>query len=301
MEKYIFRRIDLQLFADGGDGGAAADAGGETGVTAAGAGPQSGVTDPGAADQQHEDKPIDKKAAFAALVGKDGEYKAEYDAAVKDLVDKRTKGTRKMVERYAPFEPIVQALGAKYGVDPSDTGALLRAINGDQQELRRQAIEGDMSEEAASLLNSLRQENASLKAQQEVESIDRYYSSLVEQEKETKAMFPDFNLEQEMSTNEEFARLMRSGRVSMKAALIATNWQKYRDAEVSSAVKAAEKRVADTVAAGVGRPAENGLNSASPTPAKVDAAKLSPKQRDAFNARIKQGERLTLADFLAGR
>lgn len=301
MTKYIFRRIDLQLFADGGDGGAAADGGGETGVTAAGAGLQSGVTDPGAADQQHEDKPLDKKAAFAALVGKDGEYKAEYDAAVKDLVDKRTKGTRKMVERYAPFEPIVQALGAKYGVDPTNTEALLQAINGDQQELRRQAIEGDMSEEAAALLNKLRQENASMKAQQEVESIDRYYASLLEQEKETKAMFPDFVLEQEMKNNEEFARLMRSGRVSMKAALIATNWQKYRDAEVSNAVKAAEKRVADTVAAGVNRPAENGLNSSNPAPAKVDAAQLSPKQRADYNARIKRGDRITLAEFLAGR
>ena len=77
MKKLVIRRWDLQLFADGGDGGASS--GGESGVTAPDAEVQSGVTVPDAevqsdvnapdvgVQQRETEKKVDKKVAFEKL------------------------------------------------------------------------------------------------------------------------------------------------------------------------------------------------------------------------------------------
>ncbi|MBQ2938979.1 MAG: hypothetical protein IJE00_01275 [Clostridia bacterium] len=291
MNEFLFRPIDLQLFADGGDGGAATGEGGETGVTASDAEVQeTGVTASDAEVQKEEQQqPIDRKAAFKALVSKGGEYAEEYHQAVREILDGRLRDANEMATKYAAFEPVLASIAKQYGVDPNDTAALLAAVNGDMKTLEQRALENDTSPEHERKMMALEQELAKTRARERARGIQEEYNALLEQEKLAKAAYPDFDYATECKDG-TFARLISSG-VPMKTAYEVVHHEALVTGAIAHAVQDTERKVVDRIAANGRRPQENGMSAGVPTQSKRDVASISPEERDRINARVKGGER----------
>ena len=127
---------NLQLFAEGGAGGAAGGTGGDggtaqgQGVTAEAASQQTkgaknpladvqyGIqeeTAPAAEVQKTTEAQPDLNAEFEKLIK--GQYKEQYDARMQDTIQKRLKGSKETVEKYNALAPTLEILAKKYGVD----------------------------------------------------------------------------------------------------------------------------------------------------------------------------------------
>ena len=108
--KFIPMVLDLQLFAEGGDGGTGAE--GATGVSAPAAEVQTTGDNTPAAEVK------DRNAEFEALIK--GEYKDLYDARVQNTIQQRLKGQKETVDKYNALAPTLEMLAKKYGVDIGD-------------------------------------------------------------------------------------------------------------------------------------------------------------------------------------
>lgn len=190
--------MDLQMFAEGGDGGTPAQAadGNETsqalrasspsrgaiGRTGNSALDEQGSTDPkaegsaaegsgsedkGEGEQGEEAKklsPEERRKAFGQLMT--GEYK--------DLMDEYTDTVSRAVEQRITASPemrgLLEAIGEKYGTDASDLAALTEAVrNGqvkDDAYFERLAMEKGISVKTAREMDKLETQNRRLTAQQ---------------------------------------------------------------------------------------------------------------------------------------
>lgn len=186
----IFRKFNLQLFAEGG-GTAGAGAGesgtgadGSTGVKASAPGLQTkGVKNPLAdvkygiqddaqnANAQNSktddggniEKP-DRNAEFEKLIK--GEYKDLYDARVQDTIQKRLKSSKETVDKYNELAPTLEMLARKYGIsDASDIKALNKAIEEDDSYYEDEALEKGITVEQLKSIRKMERENAELKRQ----------------------------------------------------------------------------------------------------------------------------------------
>ena len=131
---YNIPMLDLQLFADGGSAGAGGGDGGTAqgaGVTAGAAGQQnSGVNTKAApaaegtaaAGQEN----VDPAAAFDALIK--GQYKDQYNANVKKILDGRLSGLNKQLQGYQAGQAVFDILGELYGKDPTDYAGIAQHI-----------------------------------------------------------------------------------------------------------------------------------------------------------------------------
>ena len=178
MEYIIIK--SLQLFGEGGgEGGAAggaaagaASAGGAEGAAASSAagaqataktgvksnnplaGVKYGVQE--AEDAQGDAAPADatqpvrvaadeRRQKFDELMH--GEMKDLFDEWAQTTVQRRLKSTKETVDRYEALTPVLQMLGQKYGVDASDTQALVKAIEEDDAYYEDEALESVPAEE----------------------------------------------------------------------------------------------------------------------------------------------------------
>ena len=131
--------IDLQLFAEGGDGGTGTE--GANGSTESLANSQTQITD----GDGTVATTIDRNAEFEKLIK--GEYKDLYDARVKETVQKRLKSTKETVDKYNSLTPMLETLGKKYGVDSTDAEALIKAIDEDDSFYEQEALEKGIIDE----------------------------------------------------------------------------------------------------------------------------------------------------------
>jgi len=72
---------------------------------------------------------VDRNAEFEKLIK--GEYKDLFDAKMQDTIQKRLKNTKETVDKFNSLSPMFDMLSKKYGVDATDTEALMKAIEDD--------------------------------------------------------------------------------------------------------------------------------------------------------------------------
>lgn len=209
-------RTDLQFFADG-----AATAAGDpaAGVSAADAGQQTGASAkvPAAPESEARQDWAEVREA----------YRAEFDAEVQSIVQRRLKGAQEKLRRYEERESAELAAGEQ---------SRLAAEAGE----RRRAL-------AAALRRS---EAAS------------HFSSLVGAADELRRRVPDFDLMRELESD-AFAELTRPGsKVSLEQAYFALH-PELRLREAEAVARRTAEAVSAAVSAGAARPHENGAQAAS--------------------------------------
>lgn len=316
--------LDLQLFADGGagaaggDGGAAAGAGTTTGVQAPDAGEQRqkkrvnplantrygiqpqqeqahgevAATTEAAANTADQDN---GKKSFEDLIK--GEYKAEFDARVQEIIRNRFKQNGEMEEKLNSMNPLLEMLGKKHNVDPTDIEQLTRIIGDDDSLYEEEAMQRGMSVETLKAVKQMERENEQLK-QREQQSIaeqrmHEHFDGLARQAEAVKQLYPSFDLMTEMQ-NPKFARLTAPGvNVDVRTAYEVVHNAEIQSAGMQVAAQKSAERVANAVRANGTRPMENGMNSQqTASPVKADPRTLTKADLAEINRRVARGEKI---------
>ncbi len=284
--------LNLQLFAEGaggGDGGTGAE--GATGATATAAVSQTGENAPAAGVETVSAE--DRSAKFEELIK--GEYKDLYDAKMQDTIQKRLKGQKETVDKYNALTPTLEMLAKKYGVDAADITALNKAIEDDDSYYEEEALEKGITVQQLKEIRKMERENADLKRQMEEqnrkENANRLYSQWMEQEKQTKAVYPNFSLRSEMQ-NPKFVELLRSN-IDVRTAYEVLHKDEIIHGAMQFAVNKAEQNFANKVIANGARPTENGISSQGAALSKSDVSQLSKADRQDILRRVARGEKIS--------
>jgi len=235
-----FERI-LQLFAEATEG----DTAHFTGENEAAAAPQAtGEETASAAGVQ------DRSSAFEALIK--GEFKAEYDARVRDTVQKRLRSQKAQTQALEALTPALTKLAKSRGVDPGDIPGLTRLL------------------EAAG------------------EPETRDPEALAAQAEQLKAIYEDFDLTRELE-NPRFAQLLQA-RVDLQTAYEVVHNREHFSQALAEATAQLEKALATKLAAAQNRPAENGIGPGSAAVIRNDVSQMTRQDRTDIINRVRRGE-----------
>ena len=279
--------------AEGGDGGAGAEAGdaaGEGGRDAAGQQGREAET----AGEQSQAAP-DEKARKAAWKQAVQQHKDLYDQEVQSIVQKRLGKYKGMEEQMEKLSPMLRLMQQRYGVQNVED--LARAVMNDNAYYEDEASRHGMDVETFKQLEMTRLENQRLREQQEASERDRQTAQKMlgwrQAEAELKKVFPDFSLDAEIeSSNGEMFRLLESG-VPMDHAYKVLHMDELMQGTLAGAVQRTQQRTLETIAARGMRPAENGVGMSAERAGKFDIRKLSRAKMEELERRSARGERIT--------
>lgn len=305
-------RINLQLFAEGA-GATGGDAG--AGVTGSGSPADTTLATSKGAKQnplanvkygiQEEDaKGVTQAAAGNETVADDrqskfeelikGEYKDLYDARVQDTVQKRLKASKETVDKYNASIPIMEMLGQKYGVDYNDAAALLKAIEEDDSYYEDEALEKGISVDQLKAIRKMERENADLKRQmdeqKQQEDAARIYAGWMDQSAALQQVYPGFDINVELQ-NPRFAELIFNN-VDVRTAYEVIHKDEIIPAAMQFTAQQVQQKLANSIAAGQGRPVENGIGNRASAVVKSDVTQLSKADRQEIIRRVQRGEKI---------
>jgi len=277
-------KLNLQLFADG-ETAATAAAGVDTG---SGAAAVSGTQTDGAQAAE---------PSFDQLI--QGKYRDQYEAAVGQRINAAIQQRfRNQKATQQQYQPIMQALGAKYGVDPSDVDGIAKRLTDDdslyQEEADRLGVPVSVAKNMRQLQARAEQAEAQNRVSAEQQMYQRHWEKISREADELKKTFPDFDLMAEIKGNERFARMTSPEiGISVKDAYYAIHGEEIQRNSMQYAARQAGKNIAASVQAGASRPRENGMAGNAAADLSVDIAHMDPKQRAAIRQRVKNGEKVT--------
>lgn len=295
--------LNLQHFAEGGEGGTSAE--GATGVIETASESQEGenaITPDG-----ENDGGIDLDAEFEQSIK--GKYKDAFNKRTQSIVSERVKKIKgenaSLTAKITAATPILEELAFRYGVDLNDTNALLSALKADTAFDEQKAFEeGTTLEER---LKAKREARAKQQQEDELRNLRRQLQEQNDKQKflekyrewdshsETiRATYPSYDLRTAMQ-NPVFVTLLNSG-ANPKNAYEAAYHDDIMAAAMQGAVNIATKKVADSVRANGKRPIENGNSSQGAITTKVDVSTLNREQMDFYIREAQKGKKITFRD-----
>lgn len=304
-------KIILQMFAEGGDGGAAAGEGGETGVEAPVAEESNNIPKPRKrrynplenARYGIQDEPQQQAQETAQPVEEDfeslikGKYKDQFDAHVRTIMDGRFKKANEESARLEKMQRAMELMGRKYNVDTSDTDALITAIEDDDSLYEDEAIERGMSVESLKAIKKLEQDNERMRAQQQRSAQEQmvrdHLNRLGQEASQLKQLYPDFDLQRELQ-NPMFARLTGPGQnIPLRTAYEVVHRDEMRGAEMQFAAQKSLERAATSIRSNRARPSETAMkgNQGNNT-VKTDPRELTKEDRAEIRRRVQRGEKI---------
>lgn len=317
--------MDLQLFAEGGDGSAAAgetsqsagadsspsrgalgrtenaalDEQGSTDQKAEGSGSENGEGEAG--EEAKKPSPAERRRAFGQMMS--GEYKDLADEMMQNAVQIAAQN----LEASPEMRGLLEAIAEKYGTDATDLTALTDAIrNGvvkDDAYFERIAMEKGISVRTAREMDKLETQNKRLTAQQQAAQqmqkaaaerarIAQIQAKWDAEAEALKAKYPEFDRE-EVLANPEVEKMMRAG-CSMEAAYRAAYFDRLMARQTAATAQQTEQGVLNRVQQRASRPAENGTRPGGAVQTHLDVEHMSRKDREALEKRVLRGEIITL-------
>ena len=317
--------LDLQLFAEGGDGGGEGAAAGDNAVDA---GQQRllelGVpaekirkrakkpeaASPGGAVLTQGQKQQAQQAAAAANeeasktdtpsrmswdeIMADPEYNKEMQAVVKARLNaERAKADKDSESKLQKLAPALEVMARKYGMDVEnlDYDALAQAVNNDKQYYEDKAIEMGVSTETAMEVDQKERTRARQEKEEartlEQQKIAEHIQKLEQQGEAMKATFPNFDLRKELQ-NPAFARMTSPNvGVSVEDAYYAVHRREIQAAAMQVTAQKTAQKISNSIQAGQRRPAENGTSGQAASVTSFDYSKASKAEREALKQRIR--------------
>ena len=322
--------MDLQMFAEGGDGSAAA---GETSQSAGadsshsegshwqdgeakldekgsagresdspadnGSGSENGEGEAG--EEAKKPSPAERRKAFGQMMS--GEYKDLADEMMQNAVQIAAQN----LEASPEMRGLLEAIAEKYGTDATDLTALTDAIrNGvvkDDAYFERIAMEKGISVRTAREMDKLETQNKRLTAQQQAAQqmqkaaaerarIAQIQARWDAEADALQAKYPDFD-RGEVLANPEVEKMMRAG-CSMEAAYRAAYFDRLMAQQTAATAQQTEQGVLNRVQQRASRPAENGTHPGGAVQTHLDVEHMSRKDREALERRVLRGEIITL-------
>lgn len=317
--------MELQLFAEGGDGSAAAgetsqsagadsspsrgalgrtenaalDEQGSTDTKAEGSGSENGEGEAG--EEAKKPSPAERRRAFGQMMS--GEYKDLADEMMQNAVQIAAQN----LEASPEMRGLLEAIAEKYGTDATDLTALTDAIrNGvvkDDAYFEKIAMEKGISVRTAREMDKLETQNKRLTAQQQAAQqmqkaaaerarIAQIQARWDAEAEALKAKYPEFDRE-EVLANPEVEKMMRAG-CSMEAAYRAAYFDRLMARQTAATAQQTEQGVLNRVQQRASRPAENGTRPGGAVQTHLDVEHMSRKDREALERRVLRGEIITL-------
>lgn len=316
--------MELQLFAEGGDGSgagetsqsagadsspsrgalgrtenAALDEQGSTDSKAEGSGSENGEGEAG--EEAKKPSPAERRRAFGQMMS--GEYKDLADEMMQNAVQIAAQN----LEASPEMRGLLEAIAEKYGTDATDLTALTDAIrNGvvkDDAYFEKIAMEKGISVKTAREMDKLETQNRRLTAQQQAAQqmqkaaaerarIAQIQARWDAEAEALKARYPEFDRE-EVLANPEVEKMMRAG-CSMEAAYRAAYFDRLMARQTAATAQQTEQGVLNRVQQRASRPAENGTRPGGAVQTHLDVEHMSRKDREALEKRVLRGEIITL-------
>lgn len=232
----------------------------------------------------------DLNGEFESLIK--GKYKEQYDTRVQDTVRKRLRSSHETVEKFKALTPALNLLAEHYGVDPTDTEALRRAVEGDDAFYKAQAQQRGMDVQSMKAIRALEQENQGLRQAAQDQHFQQYLLHRAiqwkQQADEAKSTYPDLDMNIECQ-NPRFRQLLGSGLDVASAYLLV-----HRDSVLEAAAQSGRQMMASNLMATGKRPSENGTSGQSAAVMASDVASMSKADRENIRRRAARGERIRL-------
>lgn len=237
--------------------------------------------------EQGGPSPASSKASFDEIL-KDPEYKQAFDNQVQGLMHRRLSKMAPAKEAMDTMRDAHEALAFKYGLDPSAADfhkALAAAVMADDSTLERFADERGTSIETARADFAEKQELARLRAKDHTaitqQSAQQHFNILQQQAQEVLKHNPNFNILEEINTNEMFAKLTSPMAQQLGITVADAYMLAHRDeilmARDDAQAQKTMEAVTNNVRAGQNRPRENGASMPS-SMAPADYSKL-PREK----------------------
>lgn len=297
--KLFLPMMSLQHFAEGaaaGGNGTAVGAGvpgNDAGSQITGAATPPNVPAAGVQNQAAAQQP-DRKAEFEKMIT--GDYKAEFDARVQNIVKSRLKGPQQTVEQYKALQPVLDLIASKYGIqDITDVQSIIKAIEEDDTFFEEEATRRGLTVQQYKGIRKMEMENAEFRRkEQETQRqarANQIYSEWMTQGEELKQVYPGFDLAAELG-NETFSTLLRNG-FSVRNAYQAVHADEIISGAMQFTAQKVQQAAAASIASGQGRPTENGNAGQSAASVTSDVSKLTKAQRQEMIRKAAAGEKIT--------
>ena len=207
-----------------------------------------------------------------------GEYRQDYEKAVgqriQAAIQQRFKNQQDYKKQLDAVQPILQALGGRFGLDAGD-------VEGISEKLRLENTEASTAEQA--------ENQTPLFLQEHVRSVSAQAEALRKE-------LPGFDLAAEMK-NPAFVRMTSPGvGMSVKDAFFAVHGQEIQRDSMRYTAEQVRERIAASVMAGASRPRENGLDPVGSAGMGIDVQSMDRKTRADFRRRIRNGEKINFMD-----
>ena len=326
--------MDLQMFAEGGDGnGGSGDSG--SGLALSGASrqlPQSGspwqdgeakLDEKGSAGRE-SDSPADKGSGSENGEGEAGEEAKEPSPAerrrafgqmmsgeYKDLADEMMQNAVQIAAQNLEASPemrgLLEAIAEKYGTDATDLTALTDAIrNGvvkDDAYFEKIAMEKGISVRTAREMDKLETQNKRLTAQQQAAqqmqkaAAERARIAQIQArwDAEADALKAKYpDFDRDEVLANPDVEKMMRAGCSMEAAYRAAYFDRLMARQTAATAQQTEQGVLNRVQQRASRPAENGTRPGGAVQTHLDVEHMSRKDREALEKRVLRGEIITL-------
>lgn len=242
----------LQLFAEGGDGTASATPGAEAGAETS-------------AEVKEEVTESNPDAEFESLINE--KYKEQYEKKLKSAMDRRFKKADAAEKYNASVKPLIDELGAKYGITDGNIENILAKFKADNSNYEAEAMEKGIPVETVKQMRELESQNRMLtqaredawREQQQRQEFNRFMAEA----EAVKAKYPTFNVETEINDS-AFMAMVRAG-VSVENAYVARHSDEILSQTIPYAVDKATQKVANAVKANGKRVLEGGAGNSAPT------------------------------------
>ncbi len=246
------------------------------------------------ADGQPAQKALDRTAEFEKLIK--GEYKDQFSKRMHQIIDNRFKETKLLESRLKDAEPIFDMLAKKYGVDGKDLNKLAEAIEADDSYYEEEAVRRGVSVEQLKSIKKLERENESMRRalqdQQRRENAERVYAGWVKQADEVKAIYPEFDLQEECR-NDQFIGLLQNN-VDVRTAYEVIHRDEILGGAMQYTAEQVSKKIVDGIRSKNARPVENGVAAGGAAIVKPDVNSWSKADREEVERRVLRGEKIIL-------
>lgn len=303
-------KLNLKMFD--GAGGASSGTGDGTGTATSGVneGTSSGANNskdlskvvygkqPTVTENTSSDTQDDAQSRYNEY--RNGEGKDFINKEIENAVKRRFKDHSELKKSNGKMQSVMNAVAMKYGIDPTDTDGILKAVAEDESYYETAADEAGMSVEQYKKMKQLEAENAQLQAIRQEEDrrkeFDAKYAEWSMQADFARNEYPNLDLNTEMQNKDFFGLLTRGIDVKTAYQVI------HQDEIVQSAISTATQRTAQAVqqqtvnnirSKGL-RPDESAGSSQAGFTFKADPHKWTKADREEIAKRVARGEKITL-------
>lgn len=228
--------------------------------------------------------------SFSEMVKDGGKFHDDFQKMFDDNFNRRVKTVREqnteMSKKLESFSKIAEQVSLKYGIDPNNVEELANAVQSDNDYITQLASDNGMTvEEQTKQLNEqrkMRDMEAELNRfkSQQVDLQTKNY--LDEESAKVKAVYPEFDITSEISSNPEFAKALAVtkqmfGKENVQLAYEISN----KDKLVGGVVDKAGEKIQEAMAKQLnttGRPKSNANMTGSTAPQEKKFSAMSSKE-----------------------